>query len=99
MSDRLILLQEAKTDLQEAFNWYEDKSLGLGFELLRCAEATLMSIDRTPLIYPAVYEDYRRALMRRFPFAIFFELDNQNRRVIYSVFHCSQHPDRWTRQL
>jgi plasmid stabilization system protein ParE len=99
MSSGLILLPEAKVDLKEAFNWYEDKSLGLGFEFLRCAEAALMSIDRTPLLYPVVFDDYRRALLRRFPFAIFFELDNKNRRVIYSIFHCSQHPDRWMRRL
>jgi len=91
-----LLIPEAKSDVADAYLWYEDQSLGLGLDFLRCVEAPLLSIQRTPLIYPIVYSTYRRALVRRFPFAIFFEIDDaQNQSIVYSVFHCSQNPDKW----
>ena len=69
-------------------------------DFLRCVEAALLSIQRTPLIYPVVHETYRRALVRRFPFGIFFEIDDlANRWVVYSVFHCSQDPEKWRERL
>lgn len=91
-----LLIPQAKSDVADAYLWYEDQSLGLGMDFLRCVEVTLLSIQRTPLIYPIVYTTYRRALVRRFPFAIFFEIDDaQDRSIVYSVFHCSQDPDKW----
>lgn len=95
-----ILVPEAKADVADAYLWYEDQSLGLGIEFLRCVEVALLSIQRTPLIYPFVHESYRRALLRRFPFAIFFEIDAaSNRCIVYSVFHCSQDPEKWRGRL
>ena len=95
-----ILVPEAKADVADAYLWYEDQSLGLGMEFLRCVEAALLSIQRTPLIYPMVHETYRRALIRRFPFAIFFEIDDsEDRCIVYSVFHCSQDPEKWRGRL
>jgi plasmid stabilization system protein ParE len=96
MTSPPTLVPEAKTDIADACFWYEEQSLGLGMEFLRCVEAAILSIHRTPLIYPVVHETYRRALVRRFPFAIFFEVDDsENRCVVYSVFHCSQNPEKW----
>ena len=69
-------------------------------EFLRCVEVALLSIERSPLIYPVVHETYRRALVRRFPFTVFFEIEHPPERcVIYAVFHCSQNPEKWRRRL
>jgi len=95
-----ILVPEAKADVADAYLWYEKQSLGLGMEFLRCVETALLSIQRTPLMYPVIHATYRRALVHRFPFAIFFELDRtDNQCVVYSVFHCSQDPDKWRKRL
>jgi plasmid stabilization system protein ParE len=95
-----VLIPEAKADLADSYLWYEEQSLGLGIEFLRCVEATLQSIQRNPLIYPVVHETYRRALVRRFPFAVFFEVEgNSGSCVVYSVFHCSQDPGKWRGRL
>ena len=95
-----VLVPEAKADVADAYLWYEDQCLGLGMEFLRCVEVALLTIQRTPLIYPLVHADYRRALVRRFPFAIFFEIDTPaNRCIVYSVFHCAQDPEKWRTRL
>lgn len=100
MTSPPILVPEAKADVADAYLWYEDQSLGLGMEFLRCVEAALLAIQRTPLIHPVVHETYRRALLRRFPFAIFFEIDEADGCcVVYSVFHCAQDPEKWRGRL
>lgn len=100
MTGMAILLPEAKEDVADAYLWYEEQSPGLGREFPRCVEVALIAIQRSPDIYPAIHGSYRRSLVRRFPFAIFFEfVPDQNRCVIYSVFHCSQDPDKWRSRL
>jgi len=100
MNAPLMLLPAAKADVAAAFQWYEEQSLGLGMEFMRCVEAALLSIQRTPLIYPIVHESYRRALVRRFPFAIFFDVDQVRKRsIVYAVFHCAQDPKKWHGRL
>ena len=100
MSMDLILLPEAKRDVEHAYHWYEEQSLGLGMEFLRCFEAALTSIQRTPNSYPVVHEACRRALVRRFPYAVFFEVEpKRNYCVVYAVFHCAQNPEKWRERL
>lgn len=94
------LVPEATADVADAYQWYEDQSFGLGMEFLRCVEAALLAIQRTPMIYPVVHETYRRAFLRRFPFAVFFEINETcDHCVVYSVFHCSQDPQKWRGRL
>jgi len=91
-------LPEARQDIADAFAWYEQQSLGLGLEFLRSLEAMILSIQRHPLMYPTVFADYRRALVRRFPYAVFYEVAPQHI-VVYAVFHCSQDPEKWKARL
>ena len=49
MTETPILLPEAKADVADAYLWYEEQSLGLGAEFLRCVETALVAIQRTPL--------------------------------------------------
>jgi len=91
-------LPAARQDIADAFAWCEQQSLGLGREFLRCVDATVVSIQRHPLMYPAVLVDYRRALVRRFPYVVFYKVEPE-RIVIYAVFHCSQDPSKWKARL
>ncbi len=100
MTEPPLLLPEAQKDVADAFLWYEHQKMGLGMEFLRCVETALLAIQRTPLTYPIAIESYRRLLVRHFPFAIFFEFETAlNRYVVYSVFHCSQDPEKWKTRL
>jgi hypothetical protein len=49
MSYQIIIRPEAANEVQAAFDWYEEKSEGLGLEFLRAAEACLEKIRRNPL--------------------------------------------------
>ena len=89
-----MFLPEARQDILDAFSWYEEEAFGLGMEFLRCLDAAILSLERHLKIYPAVHETYRRALVRRFPYAIYFEI-NAGHIIVYSVFHCSRDPQKW----
>jgi len=98
MAKSLIILLEAELDITEAYDWYQERELGLGEEFLRCIDASIQTIKRNPEIYVFAYEKYRRALVRRFPYAIFYEYF-EDTITVYAVFHCSQNANKWRNRL
>ena len=73
MAAELIIAPETVQDITEAYSWYEDRRSGLGEEFWSCVDACIEAIRRTPEIHDIVHENYRRGLVRRFPYAIFYE--------------------------
>ena len=81
----------AKDDVELAFEWYEKQRRGLGFEFLDCVEVSLNNILNFPEMYNILYSSFRRCVIRRFPFSIFYTIDGNNI-VIHSVFDNRQDP-------
>ena len=97
MSHQVIIRPEAANEVQAAFDWYEDKSEGLGLEFLRAAEACLEKIRRNPLSYPLAYKQTRKAILRKFPYSLFYVIDDDTV-VILACFHGKRHPIDWLRR-
>ncbi len=72
MNYRLIIRPEAELDLEDAFTWYESQDSGLGSEFVRAIDACISTIGRNPLAYRLIYQQARRALVRRFPYCLFY---------------------------
>ena len=49
-------------------------------------------------MYSVIHESYRRALVRRFPYAIFYEYGDEVV-TVYCVFHTSRDPEKWRQRL
>ncbi|MFZ1747937.1 MAG: type II toxin-antitoxin system RelE/ParE family toxin [Nitrospirales bacterium] len=98
MAAELIVAPEAEQDVAEAHSWYERRRIGLGEEFLNCVDACIEAICRTPQMYTTVFENYRRGLVRRFPYAIFYECI-EDRVTVYSVFHTARDPEKWRERL
>jgi plasmid stabilization system protein ParE len=98
MAAELVIAPEAQQDVDEAYSWYEDRRPGLGEEFLGCVEACIQAIFRMPELYAKVHEEYRRALVRRFPYAVFYEYTGE-KVIVYSIFHTSQDPKKWRNRL
>ena len=94
MIRELIVRPEAEAELAEASSWYEERFPGLGAEFLLCMDAAFIAIVRNPEMYPIVSKDIRRALVRRFPYAVFFVLEEM-RVVVLAVFHGKRDPQTW----
>lgn len=80
-------------DVDTAVDWYEQQRKGLGFEFLDCVEAAINGVLRHPELYPRQYVNFRRCVIRRFPFSIFYTIEG-NLLVIHSVFDNRQDPEK-----
>jgi plasmid stabilization system protein ParE len=69
---RLVVRDAAEAEIVEAARWYEQRSAGLGREFLRAVDVTRAEITRMPERYALVGGPARRALLRRFPYAVYF---------------------------
>ncbi|PIQ45289.1 MAG: recombinase [Deltaproteobacteria bacterium CG12_big_fil_rev_8_21_14_0_65_43_10] len=98
MADELIIAPEAQEDVDEAYCWYKNRRPGLGEEFLDCVDACIQAICRMPELHPKVHEEYRRALVRRFPYAIFYEYAG-GKVTVYCIFHTSRDPKKWHNRL
>jgi plasmid stabilization system protein ParE len=98
MVDDLIIAPEAVLDLLEAYAWYERRRVGLGEEFLGCVDACIERIARMPDLYEIVHENYQRALVRRFPYAVLYEFENSVL-TIFCIFHTARDPKKWRERL
>ncbi len=89
---KLRFLPEVEEDVLAGYVWYETKALGLGEEFLRIFYAQARGIPNNPLVFPKVYGDFRRCLLRRFPYAMYFFIEEEQVNVI-GLFHGARDPD------
>ena len=98
MIEHFKFTSEADADVASAYRWYEDREPGLGENFLRSLEACILTIRRHPQLYPLAVEEFRRALIRRFPYEVFYET-TADTVFVYAVFHSSQDPKKWRERL
>ena len=98
MAVELVIAPEAEQDIADAYGWYEGRRAGLGEEFLSCVDACIQAICRTPEMHRTIHENYRRGLVRRFPYAVFYEYAADTV-TVYCVFHTSQDADKWRQRL
>ena len=94
---QLLVRPLAEADVQAGFLWYEAQAEGLGHEFLRAVDACYAPIERWPEAYPVVYRRYRRALLRRFPYIVYFSVSDTTIEVV-ACTHGRQHPTWWHRR-
>ena len=93
----VVWLPEANEDLLEARAWYDNIRRELGDRFALAVEAAVEAITENPMQFPVVYRNRRRAGVRRFPYGIFFEIQEQ-RIVVVACFHGRRNPRRWQRR-
>jgi toxin ParE1/3/4 len=91
MSYEIVLQSEAIWDLQEAFDWYESRKKGLGFEFIEEVESGYLKISEHPLRYPPINTQFRRIRISRFPYLVVYEVEG-NSVIINSVRHVKRKP-------
>jgi len=98
MAADVIYAPEAEQDISDAYAWYEERSPGLGEDFLRAVDACISAIARSPRAHQIVFKTYRRGVLRRFPYVVFYE-EAGSTVTIYCVFHTSQNPAKWRERL
>ncbi len=91
MKYRVIVRPEAEADLKEAYSWYEEKRIGLGYDFLLQVDAGLNFIGRNPNIHPIEYKGTRKHLVKRFPYKIIYLVEKE-KIIVLAVLHGRRSP-------
>ena len=94
MNYALVFRLEVREELDEAYNWYESQQIGLGDDFLDCVDETLNRICQMPESYAVVYRDVRRAVVQRFPYAVYYRVIS-SRVIVTAIFHGRRDPKLW----
>jgi plasmid stabilization system protein ParE len=94
MSLPLVINPLAEEDLEEAKVWYEEQRDGLGDVLVDCVHQALEQVQQFPGASPIVFLDLRRKLVRRFPYGIYYRVDDDQITVV-AVYHGKRDPRGW----
>jgi plasmid stabilization system protein ParE len=90
----VVVTEAAELDINAAAVWYEREAVGLGRQFLDAVTATLKRIENNPQQFPLVYGDKRRALLKRFPYGLYFRVE-PTVAVVVGCFHGHRNPKAW----
>lgn len=84
----------AAAEFDSAYRWYEQQRLGLGEEFLETAGNLVRLIADHPDRFPIIHRDIRRAVLRRFPYSIFYRV-KAGHIIVIACFHSKRNPKAW----
>jgi toxin ParE1/3/4 len=90
---RVIIRPNAEADLAEARIWYESQRAGLGDELLDEVRRAVSLLADDPERRPFYYRDFRRLLVRRFPYKLFYRVEG-DRVIVFRILHAKRKHQR-----
>ena len=89
MSWRVAIRATAQQDLLLARDWYEQRRAGLGSEFLLAVTDAMLALEESPLRQPLYYRDFRRLMTDRFPYKIFYRVDDQDV-IVFRILHAAR---------
>lgn len=92
------LTRAAVEDLREASDWYQREAPHVASTFRRAVREAHERIGNNPWQYPDVYRGVRRALIHRFPYGVFFRLQEERVQVI-AIVHQARDPGVWKRRV
>lgn len=94
MNQRVVFRRFVQQDLAAAFDWYEEQRPGLGEDFLSTITQIFQNIESSPKSHALVRGEVRRAVVHRFPYAVFYIIES-NRVVVLRVLHSARNPALW----
>jgi len=87
-------LSPAEWEMVQAARYYESKVPLLGSEFLSEVRRVVKGIEAHPKAAPTVKGEIRRRILRRFPYAILYQVD-PDEVIILAVMHLRRRPEYW----
>ena len=98
MSRQLIVSPEAQADLREAVLFLSERSPELPPRFQERLEYVYPAILEYPEIYPVVYRRFRRGLLRRFPYSVFYVILDTETILVTGVIPNARDHAYWKRR-
>ena len=96
MSLPVVYRRKVGRDLAAGFGSYEGQIEDLGEKFLTAVDSTFDAIERYPEMFAQIHGEVRRALVSRFPYAVFYRVESRQV-VVLTVLHTSRDPKVWPR--
>ncbi|MBI5327188.1 MAG: type II toxin-antitoxin system RelE/ParE family toxin [Deltaproteobacteria bacterium] len=93
---KIKILASATQDLIDGYWFYEKQSEGLGSYFLDTLFSDIDSLAIYGGIHPKYYDKYHRLLSKRFPFAIYYRVENDIA-LVHAILDCRRNP-AWIRK-
>ena len=95
----VIVLSEVDKELEDAYDWYLLVSDELAFDLIKefkeCCQAIVDSPNKQ-----LVHASARHILLKRFPYAIYYNLDQTKKLItLLSFVHVKRNPSVWRKAI
>jgi len=90
---RIRILPQAEDDLLDGFRFYETQLVGLGDYFLDSLFADIDALMIHAGVHPVVFGKYHRMLASRFPFAVYYTLEEKDV-IVHAVLDCRRDPVR-----
>ncbi len=90
---QVVFRPQAADDASDVQAWYESRRAGLGHEFGLAIEDLIDRIATTPFMFHRVHDETRRAVLSRFPYAVYFRSEGDQ--IVVLAIHGRQHPSRW----
>jgi len=91
---KLVFRPEADEEAQSTRRWYEEQRPDLGDQFADAIDETIGRIVSNPLAFPVAHNDTRRAIVRGFPYGVYFRLA-KDYVVVTAAMHGRRNPRRW----
>lgn len=92
------LHSEAVREIDQAFQYYEAESPGLGHGFIAALEYGYGQIEAFPRAWPKIEPEGRRYILRKFPFGIVY-IEERGKLIVIAVSHLSRRRDYWRQRL
>lgn len=90
----VVLRDEAQTEFDAAFDYYESRRPGKGVDFVARVQQVFDRIAANPQLHAVVFADLRKAVVARFPYCVFYRAE-PTRVEVLAVFHSSRDPAVW----
>ena len=94
MSLPVVYRRKVGRDLAAGFGYYGEQVEGLDDKFLAAVDSGFDAIERYPEMFAQVHGEVRRAIVSRFPYAIFYRVEAR-RVVVLTVLHTAREPKLW----
>ncbi|MGA9779797.1 MAG: type II toxin-antitoxin system RelE/ParE family toxin [Limisphaerales bacterium] len=88
---KIRLLTSAFNDMADGRDFYERQAQGLGEYFLNSLFSDIDSLALYAGVHRKVF-GFHRLLSKRFPYAIYYQIETVNTVVVYRVLDCRQNP-------
>jgi plasmid stabilization system protein ParE len=95
---RVIFHPEASAEMLESARFFDEKSAGLGSDLITAIQESTRRIAKFPESGPIEKWNIRKCLVRGFPFTLLYEA-GQDQIYIVAVMHQHRRPGYWASRV